>query len=141
MNNGPISDLRMILRAALRSVGDSFAQGQDVPNRGQRLDQAAARLERAVRANLRTGSERLGQHGWAPSDLDRCEHGRHSIDSCFDCPGGVSAGNLYLDPLATQSMETRGMTDRRIGTTVHAEPIWATPNRRPRSEENEHATT
>lgn len=30
-------------------------------------------------------------------DLDRCEHGRHAADSCFDCPGGRSAGNPHLE--------------------------------------------
>jgi hypothetical protein len=28
--------------------------------------------------------------------LDRCEHGRHMIDSCFNCPGGRSSGNPRL---------------------------------------------
>jgi hypothetical protein len=32
------------------------------------------------------------------SDLDRCEHGRHSTDSCFSCPDGKSTGNLELKP-------------------------------------------
>lgn len=30
-------------------------------------------------------------------DLDRCEHGRHAADKCFDCPGGQSAGNPHLE--------------------------------------------
>ena len=30
-------------------------------------------------------------------DLDRCGHGRHSTDSCLDCPGGQSLGNRELD--------------------------------------------
>lgn len=30
-------------------------------------------------------------------DLDRCEHGRHAADSCFNCPGGHSAGNPHLE--------------------------------------------
>jgi len=29
-------------------------------------------------------------------DLDRCEHGRHQGDPCFDCPDGLSAGNPYM---------------------------------------------
>lgn len=45
--------------------------------------------------------------------LDRCEHGRHSRDSCFDCPGGQSTGNLFLSPGA------------RIGTTYAGVPIVA----------------
>jgi hypothetical protein len=32
------------------------------------------------------------------SDLDRCEHGRHSTDGCGWCPGGMSTGNLLLPP-------------------------------------------
>jgi hypothetical protein len=31
-------------------------------------------------------------------DLDRCEHGRHSVDPCLACPGGRSTGNLLLPP-------------------------------------------
>lgn len=30
------------------------------------------------------------------ADLDRCVHGRHSIDPCWGCPGGQSAGNPHL---------------------------------------------
>jgi dimeric dUTPase (all-alpha-NTP-PPase superfamily) len=32
------------------------------------------------------------------SDLDRCEHGRHSTDSCYGCPDGKSTGNLKFKP-------------------------------------------
>jgi hypothetical protein len=50
-------------------------------------------------------------------DLDRCEHGRHAKDMCFDCPGGYSMGNGYLLP------------GTRIGTTVYGlaitVPSWA----------------
>lgn len=45
------------------------------------------------------------------SALDRCEHGRHAQDSCFSCPGGQSAGNLFLQP------------GQRIGTNYGGEPI------------------
>lgn len=31
-------------------------------------------------------------------DLDRCQHGRHSADPCFSCPGGQSTGNLLIPP-------------------------------------------
>lgn len=44
-------------------------------------------------------------------DLDRCEHGRHSIDHCLMCPGGQSTGNLCLTP------------GTLIGHTVHGLPI------------------
>ena len=29
-------------------------------------------------------------------DLDRCTHGRHSVENCFGCPTGQSVGNLLL---------------------------------------------
>lgn len=45
--------------------------------------------------------------------LDRCEHGRHVRDTCVSCPGGQSAGNLFLQP---------GI---RIGTTLYGAPIVA----------------
>jgi hypothetical protein len=45
-------------------------------------------------------------------DLDRCEHGRHSIDRCLMCPGGQSTGNLCLPAFS-----------RPIGHTVHGVPI------------------
>lgn len=62
---------------------------------------------------------------WTQEDLDRCEHGRHSIDSCFDCPGGQSLGNLYLDPFAKPARrETRDMNEIRIGTIYSGEPIF-----------------
>lgn len=43
-------------------------------------------------------------------DLDRCEHGRHSVDDCADC-GGKSHGNPHMQPGDV------------IGYTVHANPI------------------
>lgn len=45
--------------------------------------------------------------------LDRCEHGRHRKDACFDCPDGQSTGNLFLP------------SGERIGTTLHGDPIVA----------------
>lgn len=45
--------------------------------------------------------------------LDRCEHGRHLADKCFDCPGGQSTGNLFLPP------------GTRIGTTLYGEAVVA----------------
>lgn len=30
------------------------------------------------------------------TDLDRCMHGRHEGDRCFDCPGGASNGNPHI---------------------------------------------
>lgn len=45
-------------------------------------------------------------------DLDRCLHGRHAADSCFDCPGGHSSGNPILQ---------RGQV---IGYSVYGAPIF-----------------
>ena len=36
-----------------------------------------------------------GYHSFV-SDLDRCEHGRHSVDACYGC-AGISKGNPLLD--------------------------------------------
>lgn len=57
-------------------------------------------------------------------DLDRCVHGRHSVDPCYGCPGGQSAGNQCLTVWLAQPGE-----DVRIGTGVHGEPITITPVR------------
>lgn len=85
---------------------------------------------------------------WSPADLDRCEHGRHSIDSCFDCPGGKSSGNLFvLAPSHWEQEWTRfgdldrarirghedGRIEVRIGTMVRGEPIWVVAYDKPRS--------
>lgn len=45
------------------------------------------------------------------SNLDRCIHGRHSIDACLDCPGGWSTGNGFLK------------NGQRIGTDHAGNPI------------------
>jgi hypothetical protein len=50
------------------------------------------------------------------ADLDRCGHGRHAGDPCIGCPGGWSAGNLYLTP------------GTRIGTTLYGRPIVVPPH-------------
>lgn len=57
-------------------------------------------------------------------DLDRCVHGRHSIDPCLDCPGGWSEGNQLLTAFAVAPGERV-----RIGTSVRGEPIYVTPRR------------
>lgn len=48
-------------------------------------------------------------------DLDRCEHGRHSLDPCHSCPDGKSTGNKLMPP------------GRAIGHTVHGDRIWVPP--------------
>lgn len=76
-------------------------------------------------------SEHARQGQWSAADLDRCEHGRHSIDSCFDCPTGHSTGNLYLrDVAATEVRRTEeNHIEVRIGTTYAAQPIWVAVKR------------
>lgn len=63
---------------------------------------------------------------WTKDDLDRCEHGRHSIDPCFGCPDGQSEGNKFL--LTRDSSERirieDGNVEVRIGTTIYGMPIW-----------------
>lgn len=83
---------------------------------------------------------------WKPQDLDRCVHGRHSIDDCFDCPNGKSTGNLFLlpeddcpcypavDPLERVRV-VDGRTEVRIGTMVRGEPIWVVAVDKPREGE------
>jgi hypothetical protein len=61
---------------------------------------------------------------WSPADLDRCEHGRHSIDSCFACPRDMSLGNLFLLQGERQTRVQDGHLEVRIGTMVRGEPIW-----------------
>lgn len=51
-------------------------------------------------------------------DLDRCEHGRHEGDACFDCPDGTSVGN------------PRFPTGERIGTRLYGQPIVVPPRGR-----------
>lgn len=63
---------------------------------------------------------------WVPEDLDRCDHGRHSIDDCFSCPGGRSEGNMYLSVWVG---DQRRNVKVRIGTTLGGEPIYVTPAR------------
>lgn len=63
------------------------------------------------------------------ADLDRCEHGHHSNDTCGNCPGSVSTGNLILARLHPDVV-THGHADvpwdvlPRIGTDAHGEPIY-----------------
>jgi hypothetical protein len=72
---------------------------------------------------------------WTAADLDRCTHGRHSIDSCFDCPEQRSTGNQFLLPGSDAGQRLRvqdGRVQVRIGTMVHGEPIWVVIQDRPR---------
>lgn len=98
----------------------SAEQSEDV-----RETEGVERSQRAVE------SVRLPGVRWSPADLDRCEHGRHSVDSCFDCPGGESSGNTFLlTPVPVDNDHPEnvrivdGRTEVRIGTMVHGEPIW-----------------
>lgn len=70
---------------------------------------------------------------WTVEDLDRCTHGRHSIDPCADCPGGASAGNLFLFGLAVGTIDAAtGISTVRIGTARDRRPILVRPDRRRR---------
>lgn len=72
---------------------------------------------------------------WNEYDLDRCEHGRHSVDPCSDCPDGKSSGNLFLMRPWEVAIDDRrrrhksGEYEVRIGTRVHGEPIWTFAHR------------
>jgi hypothetical protein len=70
---------------------------------------------------------------WTSADLDRCEHGRHSVDDCLSCPGGRSTGNLFLMGPAhgdtRQGVHASGTVSTRIGTTVRGEPIMTQAHR------------
>lgn len=55
-------------------------------------------LAAAIAANGRLSAERgrLSKFACIIGDLDRCRHGRHQADGCYECPGSVSSGNPYL---------------------------------------------
>lgn len=70
---------------------------------------------------------------WSPADLDRCEHGRHSIDHCFDCDKPT---NRFLMAPSTIPVEERvrhhdRVWEVRIGTMVRGEPIWVVVRDKP----------
>ena len=128
--------LRATLRASLEAWGNWVKANHHNNSpmsqaaEAEHLDTAAARLERAVHTSLGSTVQ------WRPEDLDRCEHGRHSIDDCSGCPGGKSTGNLFLlrDPLEVDRLTTRvedGALMVRIGTTYAGVPIvveaWRPP--------------
>lgn len=50
--------------------------------------------------------------------LDRCAHGRHRADNCFECPDRRSTGNLFLEE------------GQQIGTTLYGERIIVPPMER-----------
>lgn len=78
---------------------------------------------------------------WKPEDLDRCAHGRHSIDPCYGCPGGWSTGNQFLIPGRTKPRDRirthQGVEQVRIGTTLRGLPIWVEPRRTLRGRTND----
>jgi len=65
---------------------------------------------------------------WTAVDLDRCEHGRHSIDSCLGCPGGQSLGNPFVMKPETRIVDEELQV--RIGSDRAGNPIWVTTHRR-----------
>lgn len=54
--------------------------------------------------------------------LDRCRHGRHESDLCFDCETGISKGNPLLRP------------GTNIGYTIYGEQIRIPLEREDRSD-------
>lgn len=62
---------------------------------------------------------------WSSADLDRCEHGRHSIDHCLDCePSALAHGNRFLIDGVTETFAENGYLYVRIGTTHGGDPIF-----------------
>lgn len=84
---------------------------------------------RVVRWLTMNGATQPDGVRWTMADLDRCEHGRHSIDSCSGCPGEVSSGNVFLSG-QTWTRTVEGVRQVRIGTMIRGEPIWVAPDRR-----------
>jgi hypothetical protein len=93
-------------------------------------------------------TEQPNEPRWTFADLDRCEHGRHSIDPCYGCPNGFNTGNQYLmspsryhegggiprgelNRKRVRQLST-GQIQVRIGTMVRGEPIWVTTYNEPR---------
>jgi hypothetical protein len=106
------------------------------------LDGLAARVIddlESVGHQVRPDALPVSDTRWIPADLDRCEHGRHSIDPCADCPGGQSTGNRFLWGLTLghhAEMTARAAEGLvRIGTTVRGEPIYVRPIREARRAE------
>lgn len=97
---------------------------------GTALGDAKAGEEVSVSLSGEWGVHPPREERWSPADLDRCEHGRHSIDHCSGC-GGMSSGNLFLEALLTRK-GPNGERQIRIGTMVRGEPIWITPKRESR---------
>jgi hypothetical protein len=85
----------------------------------------------------------LGMNGaeWSPADLDRCEHGRHSVDNCYNCPSGWSSGNLYLARIAVlEDRDAQAGEQVRIGTMLGGQPILVVPIRSARPYPDQEAT-
>lgn len=61
-------------------------------------------------------------------DLDRCQHGRHSADPCYMCPGSQSAGNQLIPP---GTLIGTGLHDRIVvppNDQRHDPAAWRLPN-------------
>jgi transcriptional regulator with XRE-family HTH domain len=137
---GCLSELHFIEETLADALGYHRSHGgPDDPNGGGYVigDHTAPSLAREAVARMRrlnvSAPENIEKEvvTWTVEDLDRCEHGRHSIDSCVACPHGHSEGNAFL--LAPQNYPTDrrirvrdGAKQVRIGTTVHGYPIWVT---------------
>lgn len=63
------------------------------------IDHTLARTEAWLgKAPTRESRRTTGRLAGILLDLDRCEHGRHSVENCLGCDGGQSTGNLLLPP-------------------------------------------
>lgn len=71
----------------------------------------------------------MSDREWSPADLDRCEHGRHSIDPCWGCADGQSTGNLFLARPDRQGGQWIAGQPVRIGTMLGGQPILVVPIR------------
>ena len=67
-----------------------------------------------IAARVVSAEPEMPRRTYPMADLDRCVHGRHSIDDCLCCPGGMSWGNPYA-----------GAKSGRVGTDYSGHPIDA----------------
>jgi hypothetical protein len=81
----------------------------------QQIEHALLRTENALTGAAPRMDETARAWAAFASDIDRCEHGRHSADECYGC-NGQSHGNPLLRPGATIG---RGLRDAIVV------PQWA----------------
>jgi hypothetical protein len=92
VTRGEVASVLAVLRSAA-------AADQVVMLRADALNAVLVAVERAeADAGFYTALMEGQRAHLLLADMDRCEHGRHSTDSCFDCPGGKSSGNQVCPP-------------------------------------------